>query len=825
MEITKDTIRLQKALEEEMLSASKNRFLRQAAEAEAEGRADETSYGARLVAAAVLPVAQAIEEAMVEVREGRPGVAHAALAYLRHIDAKAAALVTLRSVVGCAFTSPSLTHVAVTVGSRIEDEIKLRLAESQDAKAVARILEVARKGLSYEHRKRAAFALLSREGLASPWWTAKERLGVGLFLVSLLVDATGLFVFEEKARPLGKRGPAAPAKVIRPTEACMRWIEGAKEAHSLVAPAWWPTIIPPRRWKGATGGGYYSRLPRPLSLVKARQDSLQAAAVRGANLQTVTEAVNAIQDTPFRVNRWVLEQVERGLDRGLPIAGLPGRWTEDQAPTKPADIDTNEVARKAWRKAAAQFHDRRLEHYGRRLQLSGVLSLARRFVHYPRFYLPTQLDFRGRLYYLPVLSPQGPDVVKGLVEFADGKPINDEVAAGWLMVHIANSAGVDKLDFSERIQWVVENHDRVIQAGTDPWADLWWADVDAPWQFLAAARDYAGLVEHGYGYVSHTPVYMDGTCNGLQHLSAMLRDPVGGAAVNLLPAEKPSDIYGEVAKRVVGTLTDMVAQEADPADVAMAEKWLRLGVDRKITKRTVMCLPYGIGKFSSRAYVVEALREKLDGKPSPFARVREDGSETDGLIEAAIWLTTPLWDAIGQVVVASREVQAWLQACAKALTEAGLPPRWVTPDGWPVVQDYRESTSEQVNVRLYGRRFQLRVAGVDEGLDKRACVNGISPNVVHSFDGCALRGYVLVAKENGLRHFALVHDSFGAHAADTRLMQACLRESFVDLYRADVLLDLYDGFCADAPGVALPKPPATLDLDLNRVKDSLFFFA
>jgi DNA-directed RNA polymerase len=43
---------------------------------------------------------------------------------------------------------------------------------------------------------------------------------------------------------------------------------------------------------------------------------------------------------------------------------------------------------------------------------------------------------------------------------------------------------------------------------------------------------------------------MDGTCNGYQHLSAMGRDPAGGRAKNLVPAEAPADIYQEVAAAV-----------------------------------------------------------------------------------------------------------------------------------------------------------------------------------------------------------------------------------------------------------------------------------
>src|SRR3546814_17064020 len=49
--------------------------------------------------------------------------------------------------------------------------------------------------------------------------------------------------------------------------------------------------------------------------------------------------------------------------------------------------------------------------------------------------------------------------------------------------------------------------------------------------------------------VSRIPVALDGSCSGLQHFSAMLRDEEGGAAVNLLPAERPQDVYKGVVVR------------------------------------------------------------------------------------------------------------------------------------------------------------------------------------------------------------------------------------------------------------------------------------
>ena len=48
-------------------------------------------------------------------------------------------------------------------------------------------------------------------------------------------------------------------------------------------------------------------------------------------------------------------------------------------------------------------------------------------------------------------------------------------------------------------------------------------------------------------YISHLPIHQDGSCNGLQHYAALGRDVLGAAAVNLIPAHSPQDVYNEIA--------------------------------------------------------------------------------------------------------------------------------------------------------------------------------------------------------------------------------------------------------------------------------------
>lgn len=87
-------------------------------------------------------------------------------------------------------------------------------------------------------------------------------------------------------------------------------------------------------------------------------------------------------------------------------------------------------------------------------------------------------------------------------------------------------------------------------------------------------------------FVSHLPIPMDGSCNGLQHLSAMGLDPVGAKATNLMPGPR-QDIYQVIADRVASA----VAADA-AAGVAEAIHW-NGRVTRKVVKRAIMTTPTG----------------------------------------------------------------------------------------------------------------------------------------------------------------------------------------------------------------------------------------
>lgn len=86
------------------------------------------------------------------------------------------------------------------------------------------------------------------------------------------------------------------------------------------------------------------------------------------------------------------------------------------------------------------------------------------------------------------------------------------------------------------------------------------------------------------GYMSTLPVHQDGTCNGLQHYSALGGDGEGAAQVNLAATDRPSDVYTHVANMV----NEIVEKDAAAGD--SIAQMLVGKVSRKVVKQTVCFL-------------------------------------------------------------------------------------------------------------------------------------------------------------------------------------------------------------------------------------------
>jgi DNA-directed RNA polymerase len=778
-----------------------------------------------LVRSVLDPLSGALREWLRDKLQARRGRRWRAVPFLASLDPDLVAFIAVKALLATfgrnrrtLGVGPAVQTVFNRIGGAVESEAMVESFAKAHPDLVDAVLGRLDKTTSHiRHRRRVILSAAHKAGYVFPAWDEVTRVRVGAVLLELIEGYTGFVSTHRTGRGMVRAQ-------LRPeaTDALEHW----HQYYELLQPRLVPCVVPPKPWvAGQSGGGYWTPVlgHKPLELTKATGKSR-----KGAVSETAIEAVNALQATPWSIDRRVLAVLKEVQGRGLDDLDVLPRLRDRVVPDKPLDIATNEEARKAWRVEAAGVYGFNSKLRSARLQLTKTMVAADEFADRERFYFPHYLDFRGRAYALPVgLTPQGPDYVKGLLRFADGKPLGEE-GARWLAIHGANCFGVDKVSFDDRINWIGENERKIRMVAEDPLSFLWWTEADAPWQFLAWChewRDYLEAEATGQGaqFVSHLPIMVDGTCNGLQHYSALLRDEVGGAATNLVPSAKPQDIYGAVAERVMTRLRKD-AESLFPSDAAArwSHTWLEFGVDRKITKRPVMVLPYG-GQFTScRKYVQEAVEER--GYPEGLAAEHR---------RAAIhYLAEIVSVSIGDVVVAARAGMNWLRAASQVAADAGLTEvSWVTPVGFEVRQAYLHHNSRIIETAYHGKVMKLTLQEPHaRKIDRRKQTNSLPPNFIHSMDAAAMQLTIVSTLSHGVSAFAMIHDSYGTHAADMPILAICLRCAFIAIYSppSDPLVDFRDRLLARLPEnhrAKLPPLPPKGSLDLGLVAQSEFFFA
>jgi DNA-directed RNA polymerase len=266
--------------------------------------------------------------------------------------------------------------------------------------------------------------------------------------------------------------------------------------------------------------------------------------------------------------------------------------------------------------------------------------------------------------------------------------------------------------------------------------------------------------------------------------------------------------------------------EAGPDDQEMAKAWLVFGINRKITKRQVMVVPYA-GTFAScMEYTREAVKDKLkEGVMAPWG----DQDPNPWIV----YLSKLIWEAIDLTVVKGKEAMRWLSKSASEYTRwanklegTAYDKRmsWVTPDGFEAIHYRASEKQRRVETYLDGR-VNLAYHEPTMKLEGRDMALAVAPNFVHSYDACLLRMSVVKGLDLGITHFGMVHDSFGVHACDmARFVQGCIKPAFIDMYQENALAK-FEGRLPDEVRVGIDPVPEMGTLDINGVLENEFFFS
>ncbi|XP_035269170.1 DNA-directed RNA polymerase, mitochondrial [Anguilla anguilla] len=542
-----------------------------------------------------------------------------------------------------------------------------------------------------------------------------------------------------------------------------------------------PMLCPPVPWTSPRFGAY---LLTGAKLMRSAHGAAQhQALLEGCGepeLHAVLDSLNQLGNCAWKVNRPLLDVIVsifngKGCER-LDVPPPPSEAPEPPPPPRPGPAPPGDPAHSAAEGAAlkrevAKARKKAAEMHSLRMDALYKLSIARH-VRDRVFWFPHNMDFRGRTYPCPpYFNHLGNDVTRAVLLFAEGKALGPR-GLDWLKVHLVNLTGLKKhSSLAGRLEYAESIMEDILDSADRPLTGRkWWMEVDEPWQALACCMEIAKASrspDHTQ-YVSYFPVHQDGSCNGLQHYAALGRDVIGATSVNLMPCDVPQDVYSGVAQQV----EEFRARDAQRG-LKIAQV-LRGHIKRKVVKQTVMTVVYGVTRYGGRLQIEKRLRDIDDFPQSRFCSYDNPTRTQPNGLSVLLNVVSPL------------------SPCRR-------------PD-----------TVKQKNA--------------------------FPPNFIHSLDSTHMMLTALYCYRAGLT-FVSVHDCFWTHAVTVDTMNKICREQFVALHSQPIMKDLSTfllrKYASGMPGTPrnkkflehrrllqlLAKVPETGDFDLQKVKESTYFFS
>lgn len=574
-------------------------------------------------------------------------------------------------------------------------------------------------------------------------------------------------------------------------------------ARNLFKPSKVPMICEPERWDSSLqGGGYLTQKESFLVNVKSRKHR----EIILKNLENVKtkklflNAVNLLQKTPWVINRQILEVV----------------------------------------KSLQNCEELKYDAHEKNFLCGQTSFLAKEYKDF-KLYFPWYLDFRGRMYTsVTQISPQAHEGGRALLLFAEEQSINkknEQPTLENLYIYGYNkySPTSRKKSKNEMITWVDSNINEIIKSAKNPHSNLdFWLNASDKYCFLAFCFEISKIKTTNYLHrTTQLPVYIDGTCNGFQHYSALLRDEKVAPFVNLVDSEVPGDFYQEVANNLRESLMKSASE-----DEVLKEVMLRY-VDRSFVKKSVISAGYGAG-LDTRTEVTannlyEALMEDAN-KNSDLENLVSSCKNSAEIADSAIFtiskeIESLLSGSISKLCPSFSKVKRWLGKVSKVISSKGECIGWESPSGFPVSNYYYDFP--HIEIKLYIGKTPKKILFKDMestkniSIDKNQIQSSMAPNFIHSLDAShaafIITNFFQTKSEQESNSIASIHDSFATHATHIDELHKIIRQTFFNIYSENQLLK-FKNQIEERYSVAVPEVPPLGKLDISLALNSKYLF-
>lgn len=248
-------------LEYQMVQSGIDRYHRQLSDLLEKDLGSRTKHGRQIIKGILDPVQQAIEEyAKYDPKYNR----NIAKKLLRGMDAGKVAYLSLICLIDNLANQGTLLKVARTIGIQIETQKRLDSWMSMDKEVATNMIKEANKksDKGFDHKRYGLDHKIKSDNLDIPTWTSNERINVGIKLIDIIIETTGIVKLEKKVQ---KR---KTVYIVVATPETEEWIQAFNDTHEVALPRYSPCIIEPKDWHDFWGGGYYSEHINKLPFVR-----------------------------------------------------------------------------------------------------------------------------------------------------------------------------------------------------------------------------------------------------------------------------------------------------------------------------------------------------------------------------------------------------------------------------------------------------------------------------------------------------------------------------------------------------------------------------
>ena len=406
-----------------------------------------------------------------------------------------------------------------------------------------------------------------------------------------------------------------------------------------------PMVTKPKLWTKDKIGGYITNDMRvhsspDESIVKSNPIVMY----RSSPSMKQINCINYLNSVPFVINKTVLEYLLNRWENEIEGPIFKGLNKKHKDMSKFNELKKNSLLYKE-----IVSHNSQSDNLYNSLMIASVYKDE-------IFYLPTYLDFRGRVYCMTnYLSYQGGDLARSLLYFYQKSEskygvINNNIDEN-ISLYLANSYKLSKSTKKEKLKWArryimqlvkiikeVNEKQRENKAYKDD-GELYMEIIN-----YSEIQEYINNSDEGFQFISTTleilkilsgekkslesglPILFDASCSGIQHLSSLAMDMTIAKMVNVVNDQgKKNDIYGIAANYITQSIIDFkngkrniecketnnILSKLEKLDPITIDKFLNININRKIMKTPIMTIPYNVGLDKMSTELLEKLKGQL----------------------------------------------------------------------------------------------------------------------------------------------------------------------------------------------------------------------